>query len=82
MDLLVGLELGEKGVEGAEVVEGRGRVWVEDGGQGEAKEEEVCGAPGEAGGGEGGEFEDVGAREEEGVVPVDAAFVTFVGVSR
>jgi hypothetical protein len=72
---LVRFEFYEEGVEGAEVVWRRGGVEVEDGGEGEAQEEVVCGAAGEFVRGEVREAGEVGFGEEEGVEPVNAAFV-------
>ncbi len=79
--LLEGVEFDEEGVQGAEVVERVRRVEVEDGGQGEAQEEVVGRASGEFAGVEVGHFGEVGLGEEEGVEPVDAAFVAGGGVS-
>jgi len=74
--LLEGVEFEEQGVQGAEVVERVRRVEVEDGGEGEAEEEVVGGPSRELSRVEVGQFAEVGFGEEEGVEPVDAAFVT------
>ena len=76
MDGLVLFELGEEGIEGFEVVCCRGRVEVEDCGEGEPEEEVVCCASGELVWLEVGEFEEVWFAEEECVEPVDSAVVT------
>lgn len=55
--------------------------WVEDSREGEAKNEVVLGAAGEFAGVEGGEGEEVGFGEGEGVEPVDGAFVAVRCVS-
>ena len=79
--LLEGLEFEEEGVEGAEVVERVGGVEVEDGGEREAEEEVVGCAARELARVEVGHFGEVGFGEEEGVEPVDAAFVTTDRIS-
>ena len=73
---LVLLELYQQGVQGFEVVGGRTRVQVEDGGEREAEEEVVGCAAGLVARGEGGEACEVGFGEEERVEPVYAAFMT------
>jgi hypothetical protein len=54
-------------------------VEVGDGGEGEAEEEVVGGLAGELAGVEGGHAVEVGAVEEVGVEPVDAAFMAAEG---
>ena len=81
MDGLVLFELSEEGVEGFEVVRCRGRVEVQDCGEGEAEEEVVCRAAGELGGLEVRKFEEVGFAEEERVEPVNTPFVAMENVS-
>ena len=77
MQCLVLLELDEQCIEGFEVLGGGLGVEIEDGGEGEAEEEVVCCAAGEFGGLEVAELEEVGFGEEEGVEPVDAAFMAI-----
>lgn len=76
VDLLEGVEFGEKGVEAAEEFARCGGVEVVDGGDGEAEEEVVCGFAGEFARFKGGHAGEVGAFKEVCVEPVDAAFVS------
>jgi hypothetical protein len=76
MYALVLFKLEQERIEGSEVVAGRVRVEVEDGGETEAQEEIVgCAACLVAGCG-GGEAREVGFGEEQCVEPVDAALVS------
>ena len=79
---LVLVELGEQGVQGAQVLGGR-RVGaeVEHERQREAEEQVGVGAAGEARGGVAGEAEELGAGELEGVEPVHAALVACLQIS-
>ena len=79
--LLEGFEFEEEGVEGAEVVDWVGGVEVEDCGEGEAEEEIVGRASGEFSRVEVRHLVEVCLGEEEGVEPVDSAFVTAEKIS-
>lgn len=75
VQLLEGVEFGKEGVERAEEFEGCVGVQVDDGGQGEAQEEVVGCASGEAAGVEVGHSREGGLVEEKGVEPVYSALV-------
>ena len=78
---MVLFELCEERVEGFEKVGGRVCVEIDDGREGEAEEEVLCGTAGLVARGKGREAVEVGFGEEERVEPVDAAFVAERGVS-
>ena len=78
MRSLVVLEVGEQGIEGAKIVEWALSVQVEDGRQGEAQQEVVGCAAGEAAWVEVGKLSEVDLVEEERIEPVHPAFVAVV----
>lgn len=71
-----GIVLGQEEVEGAQELERGVGAEVDDGREGEAEEEVVCSAAGEAAVVKVGHAGEVGLFKEERVEPVDAAFVT------